>query len=87
MKAKRAYNVKTLIPCYKIGQKEGTFIAIPDSYKDKMILVRHKDKIMVVSDWRKEAVEFIEFKDKFKADRKYTLAYFEWLPNAQTKLF
>ena len=76
MKKARTYRIKRLIDGRVIG-KEGLYVAIPErGYKDKKIVVRNGDKMMVVDDWLK-ADAYRRFPDHWGRGT-YTLGYFKF---------
>ena len=74
------YQPKKLVPGSVI-QKEGSYVAIPDTHKDKAIEVVYNGQTMLIKDWmRGEA--YRRFPDKYGRGM-YTLAYFKWEPNGE----
>lgn len=86
MKQPKPYVVRTLIRGPEIGRQDNSlWVAVPDSLSGGPVLVRYGLTAMLIKDWRKEAVEFRRFRDRFwkqgsKRKQIYTLGYFKYIP-------
>lgn len=74
------YKPKTLFSGAVIGKDiERRFVAVPESYDGKKIVVDYGGDIMVIDDWR-SAEGYRVFEDKFTRNKTYKLGYFEFVP-------
>lgn len=85
------YEPKSLIDGRLIGQMPGDlFVAVPDKLSDKPILVSYYGALLEIKDWKKEAIAFKRFKDKFYKEgsgrpEHYTLGYFAFKPDTRVQ--
>lgn len=80
----KIYKPKALIDGSAIGQAPGTsWVAVPDKFARQQITVEYAGAKLLIKNWRKEAVMFRRFRDKFwteysKRPQYYTLGYFRF---------
>ncbi len=85
----KTYHPKSLIDGARINQAAGTsWVAVPDKMADSPIVVIYGGVEMHINNWRKEAVMFKRFRDKFWTEdsgrpQYYTLAYFRFRPTSE----
>lgn len=82
----KTYKPKALIDGSAIDQEAGTsWVAVPDKFAGRHVMVEYAGTNMVIKDWRGQAVMFKRFRDKFwragsNRPQYYTLGYFRYTP-------
>ena len=82
----KIYKPKDLVDGARIGQDPGSqWVAVPDKFAGKPIAVLYGGAQMTIKDWKKEAVLYRRFRDKFWQEgsgrsQYYTLGYFKFQP-------
>ena len=78
----KTYLLKKLIKGFKINPKHSglDLVALPYKYTNEKILVKHRDKKMIIDQDTPLLGKQI-FPDKFGRDKTYTLYYYQWQPN------
>lgn len=81
----KTYKPKRIIDGSEIEQTKGTsWVAIPDKYKDKTVVVMYSGVQMTIKHWN--PVMHKRFYDKFATPQNgrpstYTLGYFQFVPD------
>jgi hypothetical protein len=78
----KSYLLKKLIAGYKVNPRHSglDLVALPYSYTNEKILVRHSDKKMII-DKDTPLLGEQTFPDKFGRNKTYTLYYYQWEPS------
>lgn len=84
----KTYNPKKLIDGFKLGPQHGgfTYVAIPEQLvsPDGCIVFFNNRALRILKD--QEPIKKETFKDKFRANKTYTLWYYVWEQKAETNV-